>query len=87
MQFSIAWLEAMRLKGLSSHGTVGLAVRILSSSFCGCNRQFCSFVPPMPVRCGLWPQLAFALSRIFSSSRGPFSAELAVSRSVSLWTS
>ncbi len=83
-RFSIAWLEAMRLKGPSSHGTLGLAVQILSSSFCGCNRQFCSLVPPMPVRCGLQPQLALALSGIFSSSRGPSSAELAVSRKVFL---
>ena len=86
MRFSIAWLEAMHLRGLSSHGTLGLAVQILSSSFCGCNRQFCSIVPPMPVRCGLQPQLALALSGIFSSFRGPSSAELAVSRKLFLWT-
>ena len=85
--FSIAWLEAMRLRGLSSHGTLGLAVQILSSSFCSCNRQFCSLVPPMPVRCGLQPQLALVLSGILSSFRGPSSAELAVSTKVFLWTS
>ena len=71
MRFSIAWLEVMRLRGLSSHDTLGLAVRILSSSLCGCNRQVCSLVPPMPVRCGLQPQLALALSGIFSNFRGP----------------
>ena len=67
MRFSIAWLEAMRLRCLSSHGTLGLAVQFLSSSFCGSNRQFCSLVPPMCVRCGLKPQLALALSGIFST--------------------
>ena len=77
----------MCLRGLSSHGTLGLAVQILSSSFCGCNRQFCSLVPPMLVRCRLQPQLALALSGSFSSFRGPSSAELAVSRKVFLWTS
>ena len=87
MRFSIAWLEAMRLRGLSSHGTLGWAVQILSSSFCGCNRQFYSLVPPMLVRCGLQPQLALALSGSFSSFGGPSSAELAVSRKVFLWTS
>ena len=66
--------------------TTGLAVQILPSSLCGCNRQFCSLVPPMPVRCGLQPQLALALSGIFSSFRGPSSAEPAVSRKVFLWT-
>ena len=84
MRFSIAWLEVMRLRGLSSHDTLGLAVRILSSSLCGCNRQFCSLVPPMPVRCGLQPQLALALSGIFSNFRGPSSAEPAVSRKVDI---
>ena len=74
----------MRLRGLSSHSTLGLAVQILSSSFCGCNRQFYSLVPPMLVRCGLQPQLALALSGSFSSFRGPSSAELAVSRKVFL---
>ena len=87
MRFSIAWLEVMRLRGLSSHNTLGLAVQILSSSLCGCNRQFCSLAPPMPVRCGLQPQLALALSGIFSNFRGPSSAEPAVSRKVFLWTS
>ena len=80
----IAWLEVMRLRGLSSHDTLGLAVQILSSSLCGCNRQVCSLVPPMPVRCGLQPQLALA---IFSNFRGPSSAEPAVPRKVFLWTS
>ena len=60
---------------------------IYGSSLCGCNRQFCSLVPPMPVRCGLQPQLALALSGIFSNFRGPSSAEPAVSRKVFLWTS
>ena len=87
MRFNIAWLEAMRLRALSSHDTLGLAVQILSSSFCGCNRQFCSLVPPMPVRCGLQPQLALALSEFFSSFRGSPSAEPAVSRIVFLRTS
>ena len=40
----------------------------------------------MPVRCGLQPQLALALSGIFSSFRGPSSAEPAVSRKVFLRT-
>ena len=84
MRFSIAWLEAMRLRGLSSHDTLGLAVQILSSSLCDCKRQFCSLVPPMPVRCGLQPLLALALSGIFSSFRGSSSAEHAVSRKVFL---
>ena len=70
-----------------SHGTLGLVVQILSISFCGCNRQFCNLVPYMRVRCGLQPQLALSLSGIFSSFRGPSSAELAVSRKVSPWTS
>ena len=52
-QFSIAWREAMRLKGLSSRGTLNLAVQTLSSSFCGCNRQFCSLVPPI-YACEVW---------------------------------
>ena len=86
MRFSIAWLEAMRLRGLSSHGILGLAVQILSSSFCDCNRQSCSLVPAMPVRCELQPQLALGRSEIHSSSRGPSSAELAVPRKVFLWT-
>ena len=87
MRFSIAWLEAMRLRGPSSHHKLSLAVQILSNSLCGCNRQFCSLVPPMLVRCGLQPQLALALSGSFSSFGGPSSAELAVSRKVFLWIS
>ena len=77
-QSSIAWLEAMRPRGAFSHATPGLAVPILSSSFCDCNRQFYSLVLPMRVRCGLQPRLALALSDSLSSSRAPSSAELAV---------
>ena len=77
-QSSIAWLEAMRPRGACSHATPGLAVPILSSSFCDCNRQFYSLVLPMRVRCGLQPRLALALSESLSSSRAPSSAELAV---------
>ena len=51
MRFSIAWLEVMRLRGLSSHDTLGLAVRILSSSLCDCNRQL---QPCASYACEVW---------------------------------
>ena len=71
-----------RYTGLSCLAT---CAKILSSSLCGCSRQFCIPTLPMHLRCGLQPRLALALSRSLCSSQGLSSAELPYQEEHSYW--